>query len=52
MAIPKLNIKKNKKVDVSDLPTSFSWEKYLGEPGKQSSFGSFYAISTIIMLKA
>ena len=48
----KIKYKKTKKVDVSDLPTSFSWEKYLGEPGQQSSCGSCYAISTIKMLEA
>lgn len=45
-------VKKTIKEDVSDLPASFSWEKFLSEPGEQGSCGSCYAISTLKMLEA
>jgi len=48
----KIQYKKAKKVDVSDLPKSLNWEKYLPEPGQQGSCGSCYAISTLKMLES
>ena len=48
----KIQYKKAKKVDVTDLPKSFNWEKYLPEPGQQGPCGSCYAISTLKMLES